>query len=75
MDTFKSRLDDRSPGEWLAEAEKYLQMARRFKHNPRVRKAFSALAEDACQRAGGRDRISAMASKRAQGCAAGSTLA
>lgn len=52
MDTFKPRLDDRSPDDWLAEAEKYLQMARRFRHNTQVSKTFGALAEDACKRAG-----------------------
>lgn len=52
MDTFKPRLDDRSPDEWLAEAQKYLQMARRLKHNPELSKTFKVLAEDACHRAG-----------------------
>jgi hypothetical protein len=45
-------LDDRSPDEWLAEAEKYQPMARRFRHNTKLSKTFNALAEDARQRAG-----------------------
>lgn len=44
MDTFKPRWNERSPDEWLAEAEKYQQMARRFKHNPELSKTFNALA-------------------------------
>jgi hypothetical protein len=67
MDTFKLRLDDRSPDEWLAEAEKYQQMARRFRHNSELSKTFNALAADACQRAGNPGLMSAMGRKRTQG--------
>lgn len=51
MDLFKPRLDDRSPDEWLAEAEKYQKMARRFRHKSELSKTFNALAEDAYRRA------------------------
>jgi hypothetical protein len=49
--TFKPRLDDRSPDEWLSEAEKFQDMARRFRHNSQLSETFDALAEDARERA------------------------
>ena len=52
MDGLKPRLDDRSPDDWLAEAEKFRQMARRFRHKSELSKTFQVLAADACQRAG-----------------------
>ena len=51
-DTLKRSLDDRSPDDWLVEAEKYRQMAHRLKHNVELSKTFIALANDARQRAG-----------------------
>ena len=51
-DTLKQSLDDRSPDDWLVEAEKYRQMAHRLKHNVELSKTFIALANDARQRAG-----------------------
>ena len=51
MDKFRSKFDGRTAGDWMAQAEQFERMAKRFKSNAELSESFAKLAEDARDRA------------------------
>lgn len=51
MDKLRSRFDDRSTEDWIAQAEQFERMAAQFSANPELRDSFKQLAEDAREKA------------------------
>lgn len=51
MDKPRSRFDDRSAEDWIAQAEQFERMAGQFSANPELSDSFKHLAEDAREKA------------------------
>ena len=51
MDKPRSRFDDRSAADWIAQAEQFERMAAQFSANAELSESFKSLAEDAREKA------------------------
>lgn len=51
MDKFISKFDGRTATDWIAQAEQFERMTKRFKSNSELSETFGKLAEDAREKA------------------------